>query len=123
MDSNLRTRLANFRGCVLGPLPACTGTTVEFPPHPDALHEVRILVAIILRYPADPVGVPSGGCVSHTWHHYLGRNNSKGKHRGVRVPPNHPISSLFCNISKSCCVGFTESALEQHNERRTGHTI
>ena len=75
-----------------------------------------MLVAIILRYIADLVGVPSGGCVSHTCRHYLGRNNSKGEHRGVRVFPNHPMASLFCNISKSCCVGRKESALEQHNE-------
>ena len=80
-------------------------------------------MAIILRYPAHLVGVPSGGCLSHTWHHYLGRNNSKGEHRRLRVPPNHPMASLFCNISKSCCGRFTESALEQHNEHYTGHTI
>ena len=80
-------------------------------------------MAIILRYPADLVGVPSGGCVSATCHHYLGRNNSKGEHRGVRVFPNHPMASLFCNIDQILGVGRTESALEQHNESLTGHII
>ena len=80
-------------------------------------------MTVILRYPADLVGVPSGGCLSATWHHYLGRNNSKGEHRDVRVPPNHPMSSLFCNIDQILGEGSTESALEQHNESRTGHTI
>ena len=80
-------------------------------------------MAIILRYPAHLVGVPSGGCVSHTCHHYLGRNNSKGEHRDVRVPPNHPMASLFCNIGQIIGVGRTESDVEQHNESRTEHTI
>ena len=80
-------------------------------------------MAIILRYPAHLVGVPSGGCLSHTWHHYLGRNNSKGEHRTVRVLPNHPSNQVFCNISKSYRVGLTESAVEQHNESLTEHTI
>ena len=95
----------------------------RFPLDPDVLHDAQIPVAIILRHPADLVGEPSGGCLSHTCHHYLGRNNSKGEHRRVRVPPNHPMSSLFCNIDQILGVGRTEYAVEQHNESLTGHTI
>ena len=101
---------------MLGMLPTFYVRRKRFPLDPDVLQGIWILAAIILRYPADLVGVPSGGCLSHTWHHYLGRNNSKGEHRRVRVPPNHPMSSLFCNISESYRGGSTESALEQHNE-------
>ena len=101
---------------MLGPLPTFYGRRKRFPLDPDVLRNVRILLAIILRYPADLVGVPSGGCVSATWHHYLGRNNSKGEHRTVRVPPNHPSNQVFCNISKSYRGGFTKSDVDQHNE-------
>ena len=112
---------------MLRPLPTFYGRRKRFPLDPDALCDARILVPIILRYPADLVGVPSGGCPSATWHHYLGRNNSKGEHRRVRVPPNHPMSSLFCNINQNLGVyyrtGCTESDVEEHNEtfHRTHH--
>ena len=108
---------------MLGLLPAFYVRRTRFALDRDVPHYVRILVAMILRNPADLVGVPSEGCVSATWHHYLGRNNSKGEHRRVRVPPNHPMSSLFCNIDQILGVGCTESDAEQHNERRTEHTI
>ena len=108
---------------MLGPLPTFYGRRKRFTLDPDVLHGVRMLVAIILRYPADLVGVPSGGCLSATWHHYLGHNNSKGEHRRVRVPLNHPMASLFCNTDQIRGVGGTESALEQRNESLTGHTI
>ena len=66
---------------------------------------------------------PSGGCLSHTCHHYLGRNNSKGEHRRVRVPPNHPSTQVFCNISRSYRVGSTKSDVEEHSESLTEHII
>ena len=101
---------------MLGLLPAFYVRRTRFALDRDVPHYVRILVAMILRNPADLVGVPSGGCVSATWHHYLGRNNSKGEHRTVRVPPNHPSNQVSCNISKSCCRRFTKSGVEEHNE-------
>ena len=110
-------------GWALGPLPTFYGRREQFPLDPGVLPSVRIPVAIILRYPAHLVGVPSGGCLSATWHHYLGRNNSKGEHRRVRVPPNRPSTQVFCNISRSYRVGSTESAVEQHNKSLTGHII
>ena len=110
-------------GRALGSLPTFYGRREQFPVGPGVPPSVRIPVAIILRYPAHLVGVPSGGCLSHTWHHHLGRNNPKGEHRRVRVLPNHPMASLFCNIDQILGVGCTESALEQHNESLTGHTI
>ena len=110
-------------GCMLGLLPAFYVRRTRFPLDRDVPHYVRILVAMILRNPADLVGVPSGGCVSATWHHYLGRNNSKGEHRRLRVPPNHPSNQVSCNISRSYRVGLTKSDVEQHNEsfHRTHH--
>ena len=97
------------------------------PLDPDIIHGIRILVAIILnlRYPADLVGVPSGVCVSATCHHYLGRNNSKGEHRRVRVPPNHPSNQVSCNVSKSCCGGLNtrNPSLKSVTKRDTEHTI
>ena len=112
-------------GHVLRPLPTFYGRRKRFPWIPTSYMAPGYWWLSFSGTQPIWWGCPQEGVLPllGTTDHYLGHNTSKDEHRTVRVPPNHPMSSLFCNTSKSCCGGYTESALEQHNESLIGHTI